>query len=334
MQKAQELIRSCEGKALSVAERRQKAIELAGLILELSYEAQTAKERRFQRQIARMVENPREKAFSTALTDRAFRSSSSRHVASQICYLLDKYGMPSFLSLGERLGFYLFKLLSKPLAPILVPLAISLIESKTQRVVVLGEEHQLLSHIRKRRKEGVLININRLGEAILGEEEAARRLEIALKDLENPEIDYVSMKISTLSSHLNLLAWEETLSLLADRLRMLYREALKATPAKFVNLDMEEYRDLHLTIALFKKVLSEPEFMGYSAGIVLQAYIPESFELQKELTQWALERCQRGGAPIKIRIVKGANLAMERVEASLSNWPQAPYLTKVEVDAN
>jgi RHH-type proline utilization regulon transcriptional repressor/proline dehydrogenase/delta 1-pyrroline-5-carboxylate dehydrogenase len=38
--------------------------------------------------------------------------------------------------------------------------------------------------------------------------------------------------------------------------------------------------------------------------------------------------------PIKVRIVKGANLAMERIEAAVHGWPQAPYETKAEVDAN
>src|SRR5207249_9713415 len=33
-------------------------------------------------------------------------------------------------------------------------------------------------------------------------------------------------------------------------------------------------------------------------------------------------------------IVKGANLAMERIEAAVHGWPQAPYTTKAEVDAN
>ena len=47
-----------------------------------------------------------------------------------------------------------------------------------------------------------------------------------------------------------------------------------------------------------------------------------------------MARCARGGVPIKIRIVKGANLAMEQVEAALHGWPQAPYPTKLETDAN
>ena len=43
---------------------------------------------------------------------------------------------------------------------------------------------------------------------------------------------------------------------------------------------------------------------------------------------------ERGGAAIRIRLVKGANLAMERCEAALRGWPQAPYRSKALVDAN
>ncbi|MBM3208127.1 MAG: aldehyde dehydrogenase family protein, partial [Chlamydiae bacterium] len=149
-------------------------------------------------------------------------------------------------------------------------------------------------------------------------------------------------KISTIYSQINLLAWEKTVDGVASRLRELYRAAKSNTftradgtqVVKFVNLDMEEYRDLNLTKEIFQKVLNEPEFHNFSAGIVLQAYLPDSFEIQKELTEWAMERIKNGGAPIKVRIVKGANLAMEQFEASLRIWPQAPYTTKAEVDAN
>src|SRR5690606_29832013 len=41
-----------------------------------------------------------------------------------------------------------------------------------------------------------------------------------------------------------------------------------------------------------------------------------------------------GGAPVKVRLVKGANLAMERVEAELHGWRATPYPTKADVDAS
>src|SRR5207237_8936036 len=105
------------------------------------------------------------------------------------------------------------------------------------------------------------------------------------------------------------------------RLRALYRQAMQEEyvlpdgrgQPKFVNLDMEEYRDLRLTLAAFTQVLDEPEFLTHRAGIVLQAYLPDSATVQRELTAWALRRVERGGAPIKVRLVKGANLALERV---------------------
>ena len=72
----------------------------------------------------------------------------------------------------------------------------------------------------------------------------------------------------------------------------------------------------------------EEEFMHLEAGIVLQAYLPDSWEEQMKLCAWAKERVEQGGARIKIRLVKGANLAMDKVGASMHDWAQAPYGTK------
>ena len=69
-------------------------------------------------------------------------------------------------------------------------------------------------------------------------------------------------------------------------------------------------------------------------GIALQAYLPDSYDMQKELTAWAAARVAKGGSPIKIRIVKAANMEMEQLESAMHNWPLAPYDNKLEVDAN
>src|SRR5262249_38293380 len=95
-----------------------------------------------------------------------------------------------------------------------------------------------------------------------------------------------------------------------------------------------EYRDMHLTAEVFVRTLERKGLENVSAGIALQAYLPDSFRTQQQLNAWARSRLARGGAPITLRIVKGANLEMERLEAALKNWPQAPYQTKLETDAN
>lgn len=342
MEKAKQILEWAKGQTLSPKQRSEKAIELAGVMLEESKHIQTYREKKQQKLLARMMKDPVGQSFTTSMTDQCFRSNNHSRVADQLIYLIKKFGIPKFLNPWQKFQLFLFRSLGKPFSAIAVPLVKRMLRKTTSSVILPGEPNVLSKHIGKRREEGVRVNLNHLGEAILGEEEAERRLNVYLRDLSDPQIGYISVKISTIYSQISLLDWEKTLEVLAERLRKLYRAA-KENPfklpkgrmiPKFVNLDMEEYRDLHLTVALYKKVLEEGEFYQYTAGIVLQAYLPDAFQYQQELTEWAMKRVKSGGAPIKIRLVKGANLAMEQVEASLKGWPQAPYLAKIDTDAN
>jgi RHH-type proline utilization regulon transcriptional repressor/proline dehydrogenase/delta 1-pyrroline-5-carboxylate dehydrogenase len=213
---------------------------------------------------------------------------------------------------------------------------------ETANVVVPAERELLTAHLAGRQQEGVRMNVNFLGEALLGEEEARIRLHKYFEALQFPEIEVMSVKISTIHSQISALARAHTVAVLCDRLEVLIREAarLRFTRAdgtrvpKFIYLDMEEYRDLALTAEVFMRTLDRPGLETASAGIALQAYIPDSARVQRQIGEWARDRVARGGAPVTIRIVKGANMEMERVEASLRGWPQAPFKTKVETDAN
>ncbi len=97
---------------------------------------------------------------------------------------------------------------------------------------------------------------------------------------------------------------------------------------------MEEYRDLDLTIAAFTSILDQPGLEDLEAGIVLQAYLPDALGAMQRLQEWAAARRAKGGAPIKVRVVKGANLAMEEVDAKVHGWPLATYGTKQDSDTN
>lgn len=342
IEEAVEILDVVKGKPQSVAERGRMAIELASLMLQEADKTMTSEERKLQAQLSRLMQDPVGKAFTTSMTDECFRSSSSKRVAGQINHLLHQFGIPHYLTLLKRAQLFVFRAIPPSIGRFLIPFVAYELRKQTSRVILPGEKTALTKHIQERKLQGVRLNLNHLGEAILSEAEAKHRLQIYLDDLENPNIDYVSIKISTIFSQINLLAWDHTIESIAERLKLLYRAAIKnsairpdgSKEPKFINLDMEEYRDLQLTAAVFKKVLEDPEFHHYSAGIVLQAYLPDSYAMQKHLTEWAKKRVESGGGWIKIRIVKGANLAMEQFEASLRGWPQAPYLAKVEVDAN
>lgn len=342
IRQAKAKVQAVREKPLSVLQLKDEAIQLAALLLKEARRIQTPAEKKQQQQLARMMNDPIGKVFTTQITDQCFRSSRPSRVADQLTYVIRKYGVPGYLPADRRYALKIFKVVGRSLSHLIVPVTVQMLRKETSGVILPGEEKLLVKYMEQRRKEGVRVNLNHLGEAILGEGEARHRLDIYLKDLSKPQVEYISVKISTIFSQIHLLAWDETVVTLAERLRELYRAAMTheyvrpdgTKVPKFVNLDMEEYRDLRLTVDLFKKVLDEPEFHRHSAGIVLQTYLPDSFAIQQELTEWAVKRVANGGAPIKIRVVKGANLAMEQVESALRLWPQAPYISKKEVDAN
>ncbi|MDR3360301.1 MAG: bifunctional proline dehydrogenase/L-glutamate gamma-semialdehyde dehydrogenase [Bifidobacteriaceae bacterium] len=199
-------------------------------------------------------------------------------------------------------------------------------------LVVDAADGPLSKHIERSKQAGYRLNLNLLGEAVLGEKEAAKRLERTIALVRRPDVDYISIKISSLASQ--LVTWDRAGSVkrILEHLRPLLRAAKES--GTFVNLDMEEYRDLDLTLDAFQAALMEEEFLSLEAGIVIQCYLPDALGAMRQLVDFADRRAEAGGARIKVRLVKGANLSMEQVECQLHGWEQAIYPTKDAVDAN
>jgi RHH-type proline utilization regulon transcriptional repressor/proline dehydrogenase/delta 1-pyrroline-5-carboxylate dehydrogenase len=213
-----------------------------------------------------------------------------------------------------------------------VPIARRVLREMVAHLVVDARPEKLGPAIAKIRANGARLNLNLLGEAVLGEREALRRLDGIHQLIRRPDVDYVSVKVSAIASRISMWAFDEVVDEVVERLLPLYLTA--ASEGTFINLDMEEYRDLDLTISVFTRILEDPRLQGLEAGIVLQAYLPDAQPALAQLTQWARDRVQTGGARIKVRLVKGANLAMERVDAVMHDWSLATYGSKRDADAN
>ena len=303
---------------------------------------QTPAEKRQQAELDRMLQTPSDKATLVQLTDQAFRPHTASRVADQFTHILDVQGVPRFFSALDRAMLRGFQTFGGWLPGVSVPIVKGHMQQETANVILPAEPEVLAGHLRQRTAQGVRMNVNFLGEAILSEPEAERRLTLYLEALQQPETEVFSVKISTLYSQMSPLAREHTISTLCDRLERLYRSAERSrfvrpdgsSVPKFIYLDMEEYRDLSLTCEVFMRTLERRGLEKVSAGIVLQAYVPDSWLWQQKLNTWARQRVQAGGAGITMRIVKGANMEMERHEASVKGWPQAPFETKPETDAN
>jgi RHH-type proline utilization regulon transcriptional repressor/proline dehydrogenase/delta 1-pyrroline-5-carboxylate dehydrogenase len=307
----------------------ERAIATAAALLASSRHRLTGAERRRAARLATLIGNEDGKDFLLALTDRVMRITDPATAARVFA---DLAAHPPRIGRLDELALRAGALAAPRVPRLVMPLVRARIRRET-RALVLPAGAGSARAMADLHAEGFRLNVNVLGELVLGDDEAERRTAAVVAQLRRPDVDYVSVKISALCAQLNVLAFDASVDRIAERLAVVFGEAARHTPAKFVNLDMEEHRDLELTLTAFQRVLDEPRFASLAAGIVLQAYLPDSYGALQRLTEWARQRVA-GGAAVKVRVVKGANLAMERVDAELHDWPQAPYATKAEVDAN
>ena len=284
-----------------------------------------------QRRFARLLEDPNAVAVTMSLTDEVMRISDPVRAVRALRRAAAK-ATSQGLGTRDALGVKFIAAMSSVMPRFVMRVVEGQVRGAATGIILPAEERPLAAHLRRRRSQGVRLNVNVLGEAVLGDAEATHRLNAVIEMVQRPDVTYASVKNSAVVSQLATIDHEGSVERIAERLRRLYRAANAA--GTFINMDMEEYRDLAVTVDVFKRVLSEPEFGGMDAGLVLQAYLPESHAAFDDLVQWALWRRENFGGRIKIRLVKGANLAMESTEAELHGWVAAPYGTKADVDAS
>jgi RHH-type transcriptional regulator, proline utilization regulon repressor / proline dehydrogenase / delta 1-pyrroline-5-carboxylate dehydrogenase len=281
--------------------------------------------------LASLTSDPDSVSFVMAFCDRVLRPTSVRVAAGQLRRLAGRQ-RPAFLSRTDMSLLRTGAVVSHFAPRLVMALARRRLRAQVGDLVADATPEALGAHVARLRAGGFSVNVNLLGETVLGHAEAERRRAAIIALIDRADVDYVSVKLSSICAGLSLWGHEDSAERAADALREVFCAAHRPGGA-FVNLDMEDYKDLALTLEVFM-VLDEPALHEYSAGIVLQAYLPDSHGALERLARWARARVNVGGAPVKVRIVKGANLAMERVDAALHDWPLATYHTKAETDAS
>ncbi|WP_127506092.1 bifunctional proline dehydrogenase/L-glutamate gamma-semialdehyde dehydrogenase [Actinoplanes solisilvae] len=308
------------------------ADQAIALVRRWLHEASTIKTTGSAAQLAGVLRDPKGLAFAVGFVDGVVRPEDVRVSARALATLAPD--VPRFLPAPLRGAVRLGGKLAPVMPGVVVPIARRVLRGMVGHLIVDASDAKLGRAIAKIKRRDVRLNVNLLGEAVLGRGEATRRLRETERLLGRADVDYVSIKVSSTVAPHNPWAFDEAVDEIVEQLTPLFTLAATAGTRKFVNLDMEEYKDLDLTIAVFTRLLSKPELHDLEAGIVLQAYLPDALSAMIRLQEWAAQRRADGGAGIKVRLVKGANLPMEQVEATVHGWPLATWHTKQDTDTN
>jgi RHH-type proline utilization regulon transcriptional repressor/proline dehydrogenase/delta 1-pyrroline-5-carboxylate dehydrogenase len=310
----------------------QLATELARQLL-LDAGRPTRPERALSKDISRLLDSPAGLDVILTLTDRVLRRQAG---ARALIELAESLGPLSASGLGAF--DYLLLQAARQLAPLAPHLVVSLarwrLQAKTRGVIWSAKPDRLASVLARPPVPNARINLNLLGESVLGHREASRRLAGVLELLRRADVDCVSVKASAIAAWLSQLDRDGSAAAVAVGLKALYQAAMAQGGHKLVNLDMEEHAELYIAIDAFQQASSDPACRHLVTGIALQAYLPDSHGALDDLLAFSRRRVDGGGAPVRVRLVKGANMAMEAVNAELRGWPSPIYPSKAETDAS
>ena len=119
--------------------------------------------------------DPAAGAFTVRLTDEVPRIRDRRQAARRFSELVGDADL-SALPRSDRLALRLGAVAARIAPAAVVPLVVRRLRSEATGVILPDADPQLAEHLRARHAAGMRSNINVLGEAIIGDDEAALRL--------------------------------------------------------------------------------------------------------------------------------------------------------------
>lgn len=219
-----------------------------------------------------------------------------------------------------------------------------------RRFIAGTNTREVVETARRERERDRAFTLDILGEAVTSHHESEQFFRAYIDLIEgvapevnawpdNPLVDHsstgplprmnLSIKFSALDGRFDAIDPEGSFERAGSKLRELLRVARRHRA--FINVDMESYAKKNLTLEIFQRVLAEPEFRDVvDVGIVIQCYLRDSASDLRNLMEWSHHR----GAPIWVRLVKGAYWDYETVLARAEGWPIPVYQKKWQSDAS
>ena len=284
---------------------------------------------------------------------------SDRQIAEHVSLYL---GDPKLSAHWPQIARWGLRLSQQPIAAGIVARGARMACRKMARRFILGQDlHEIEPRLRQMHAGGFDFTLDLLGEASTGEAmalayqqtylelipELSRRLDdwispgvknpathepqrdatpVETRPPRKPQVN-LSIKVSGLYSQLRPVDVRGSVAVIKDRLRPILSAAQSA--GAFVMLDVEQFDYRTITIRTFKELLLEDEFRAFTdVGIAVQAYLRDTPQVIASLIDWARHR----GAPVTIRLVRGAYWDYEVSLAAQNSWPVPVWCSKAQTD--
>jgi RHH-type proline utilization regulon transcriptional repressor/proline dehydrogenase/delta 1-pyrroline-5-carboxylate dehydrogenase len=174
-------------------------------------------------QLAGVLKDPNGLDFTVGFVDGVVRPEDVHVAARNLAALAPK--VPAFLPWHMRSAVRLGGTMAPVLPQVVIPIARRVLREMVGHLIVDATDAKLGPAIAKIRKNGIKLNVNLLGEAVLGGHEASRRLEGTHTLLSRPDVDYVSIKVSSTVAPHSAWAFDEAVEHVVEKLTPLFAKA-------------------------------------------------------------------------------------------------------------
>ena len=159
MQQAKKILERSAKNKMNISDRRDLSVELAACLLKESQGRSDFAEKSRQKELSKMMDDPKGKVFTMSITDQCFRTNDSYRIADQVNFLIERYGIPKYFSFFKQMQLAFFKAFGKVFSKVFVPLLKSTLHKECSQFIMPAEEAILLKSISEKQKLKVIHKI-------------------------------------------------------------------------------------------------------------------------------------------------------------------------------
>jgi RHH-type proline utilization regulon transcriptional repressor/proline dehydrogenase/delta 1-pyrroline-5-carboxylate dehydrogenase len=159
------------------------------------------REKANRKRVARLFKDPKAIEATITLTDEVMRISSVKSSSRIFRRAAKKASIVGFGPLNG-IGLHTIGVLSNVVPAPVVAAVHQRVRALSKDLILASESEKLSKHMGKRTEKGISLNINVLGEAVLGDHEAEVRFQSILEMMRRPEVNYISVKLSSIVAQL------------------------------------------------------------------------------------------------------------------------------------
>jgi RHH-type transcriptional regulator, proline utilization regulon repressor / proline dehydrogenase / delta 1-pyrroline-5-carboxylate dehydrogenase len=278
-----------------------------------------------------LLREPRGFDFAVGVVDRVIRPDDPLVAARNLERLSRRLPqfLPRLLRVAVVAGGGFGMLLPKPITPV----TRAVFRRLVRHLVLDSSPKNLDKSLAAVRALGMRVDARLLLDRARGVRQADEHLTALARLLDRPDVDRVTVRLAAVAAPLSLWGFDLAVDELVDRVAPRFAKAARGR-GKAITLDVGEFGDLDLALAVFTRLLADPELRTVDAGITLPAALPDTLPALDHLTAWARDRVAAGGAGIRVRFAPGDHTGAEQVDAALNGRPLATWASRAETDAH